>query len=239
MYRITKDIKRFSTILILIGVVAISYGFFQSLTTTSDDEIKYTVKKIAKELDLKLKAKLENEKYNDVGYLMDENDEVIFKSGDKIKYEDGTKKVINEINTDGEGGYSLSTKKDKKLDYSELIYKVEKKLNCSIDSSHIHSVEDVIYSSRKKHYFHAKKPENLVKPSYIDSFLSYDFCSCNTLVGLAICCSSWLVCASFKSSNGYYIFYSLWSIYFNFYSCYRWYAGIIHFIGWQKVLIIL
>ena len=59
MYRITKDIKRFSTILILIGVVAISYGFFQSLTATSDDEIKYTVKKIANELDLKLKVKFE------------------------------------------------------------------------------------------------------------------------------------------------------------------------------------
>ena len=154
MYRITKDIKRFSTILILTGVVAISYGFFQSLTATSDDEIKYTVKKIANELDLKLKVKFENEKYNDVGYWMDENDEVIIKTGDKSKYEDGTKVVITEINTDGEGGYSFSTKKDKKVDYSELIYKVEKKLNCSIDSSHIHSVEDVIYSA--KHYFHAK-----------------------------------------------------------------------------------
>ena len=154
MYRITKDIKRFSTILILIGLVAISYGFFQSLTTTSDDEIKYKVKKIAKELDLKLKVKLENKKYNDVGYWMDENDEVIVKSGDKREYEDGTKIVITEVNSDGEGGYSFSTKKDKKVDYSELIYKVEKKLNCSIDSSHIHSVEDVIYSA--KHYFHAK-----------------------------------------------------------------------------------
>ena len=126
MYRITKDIKRFSTILILIGVVAISYGFFQSLTTTSDDEIKYTVKKIAKELDLKLKVKLENEKYNDVGYWMDENDEVIIKTGDKSKYEDGTKIVITEINTDGEGGYSFSTKKDKKVDILNLFIKLKR-----------------------------------------------------------------------------------------------------------------
>ena len=143
------------------------------MTATSDDEIKYTVKKIANELDLKLKVKFENEKYNDVGYWMDENDEVIIKTGDKSKYEDGTKVVITEINTDGEGGYSFSTKKDKKVDYSELIYKVEKKLNCSIDSSHIHSVEDVIYSA--KHYFHAKQESC----PYIDFILSHDFCCCN------------------------------------------------------------
>ena len=133
MYRLTKDIKRFSTILILIGAVAVSYGFFKSLTTTSDDEIKYAVKKIAKELDLKLKVK-QSKGYNDIDYWMGENDEVIIKTGDKIIDEDdGSKKVITEINTDGEGNYGFSMKKDKKVDYSELIYKVEKKLSCSID----------------------------------------------------------------------------------------------------------
>ena len=61
MYKLTKDIKQFSTLLILIGISAISYGFFQSFSATSDDEIKYTVKDIAKELKLKYKADYKHE----------------------------------------------------------------------------------------------------------------------------------------------------------------------------------
>ena len=57
MYNITTEIKRLSFFLILIGLVAMAYGFFQSLTVVSDDKIKSTVKKIAKELNLEYKSK--------------------------------------------------------------------------------------------------------------------------------------------------------------------------------------
>ena len=104
MYKITKDIKQFSTILILIGLISLSYGFFQSFSVTSDDEIKATVKKIAKDL----KLDYEDKKYKDVGYLIDDNDQVIEQTSDTF--------------IDGEIEY----KKEKKeiIDYAALIYKV-------------------------------------------------------------------------------------------------------------------
>ena len=130
MYKLTKDIKQFSTLLILIGISAISYGFFHSFSVISDDEIKSAVKDIAKELKLEYKAdyKQENKIY------LDDNDQL--------------------IENKDESNYAKSNTKDHDVDYSELIYKVEKKLNCHIDKSHIHSVSDVIYAA--KHYFHAK-----------------------------------------------------------------------------------
>ena len=89
MYRITKDIKRFSTILILIGVVAISYGFFQSFSVISDDEIKSAVKDIAKELKLEYKAdyKQENKIY------LDDNDQLI-ENKDESNYAKSTQKIM-------------------------------------------------------------------------------------------------------------------------------------------------
>ena len=130
MYKLTKDIKQLSTLLILIGISAISYGFFHSFSVISDDEIKSAVKDIAKELKLEYKAdyKQENKIY------LDDNDQL--------------------IENKDESNYAESNTKDHDVDYSELIYKVEKKLNCHIDKSHIHSVGDVIYAA--KHYFHAK-----------------------------------------------------------------------------------
>ena len=73
MYKLTKDIKQFSTLLILIGISAISYGFFHSFSVISDDEIKSAVKDIAKELKLEYKAdyKQENKIY------LDDNDQLI------------------------------------------------------------------------------------------------------------------------------------------------------------------
>ena len=128
MYNITTDIKRLSFFLILIGIVAMAYGFFQSLTVTSDEEIKNTVKKIAKELNLEYKTK--HKKENSIH--LDEFDKLIENSEEK----------------------NNNIKNQEQEDYLELIYKVEKKLHCDIDPTHVHSVQDIIYAA--KHYFHAK-----------------------------------------------------------------------------------
>ena len=132
MYKITTEIKRLSFFLIFIGIAAMAYGFFQSLTVVSDEEIKSTVKKIAKELKLEYKSKYKLEHKKEHNIHLDEFDQLIENSEEE----------------------SIKINNYQKEDYSELIYKVEKKLHCHIAPTHIHSVEDVIYSA--KHYFHAK-----------------------------------------------------------------------------------
>ena len=62
MYKLTKDIKQLSIFLILIGITALSYGFFQSFSVVSDEDIKSTVKDIAKELKLEYKSNYKKEK---------------------------------------------------------------------------------------------------------------------------------------------------------------------------------
>ena len=130
MYKLTKDIKQLSIFLILIGITSLSYGFFQSFSVVSDEDIKSTVKDIAKELKLEYKSKYKKEK--------------------KIYLDDYDQLIENKDEAD----YIKSDKKNLEVDYSELIYMVEKKLHCHIDKSHVHSVGDVIYAA--KHYFHAK-----------------------------------------------------------------------------------
>ena len=69
MYKLTKNIKNTSTILILIGLVSLGIGFYQSLSVLSDDEIKSTIKDIAKELGKLdgMTEKDQNELYEIVG----------------------------------------------------------------------------------------------------------------------------------------------------------------------------
>ena len=52
MYKLTKNIKKTSLVLILIGLVSLGIGFYQSLSVLSDEEIKSSIKAIAKELKL-------------------------------------------------------------------------------------------------------------------------------------------------------------------------------------------
>ena len=52
MYKLTKNIKQTSVVLILIGLVSLGIGFYQSLSVLSDEEIKISIKAIAKELEL-------------------------------------------------------------------------------------------------------------------------------------------------------------------------------------------
>ena len=49
MYSITKNIKRTSLFLILIGIICLGFGFFDSLSSyVSDKDIKYKVKDVYK-----------------------------------------------------------------------------------------------------------------------------------------------------------------------------------------------
>ena len=54
MYKLTKDIKQLSTLLILIGISAISYGFFHSFSVISDDEIKRCCKRYSKRIKIRI-----------------------------------------------------------------------------------------------------------------------------------------------------------------------------------------
>ncbi len=145
MYKLTKNIKNTSTILILIGIVSLGIGFYQSLSVVSDDEIKSTVKDIAKELDLEyfesnqkdLDWESELKKDN---LILNEDDQIIDRP---LNF--GT--LIESM-----AMHDFELKKEEA--YTELIHKVEEKLHCHIDPHHVHSVEDVIYAA--KHYFHAK-----------------------------------------------------------------------------------
>ena len=68
----------------------------------------------------------DDEHHKEDVFLMDKNDDLVVKTGNK----------------------------DEHADYTDLIHRVEKELHCHIDSIHVHSVGDVIYAA--KHYFHAK-----------------------------------------------------------------------------------
>ena len=56
MYKLTKNIKQVSVILILIGLISLGMGFYTSLSVVNDDQIKTTVKEIAKKLHLEYRG---------------------------------------------------------------------------------------------------------------------------------------------------------------------------------------
>ena len=76
MYSITKNIKRTSLFLILIGIICLGFGFFDSLSShVSDKEIKYKVKEVYKKYN---KEKSKNSLEDSLNLYQKMHDNLIF-----------------------------------------------------------------------------------------------------------------------------------------------------------------
>jgi len=161
MYSITKNIKRTSLLLILIGIICLGFGFFESLSShVSDKEIKKKVHELYDKYSLDQdKATLQDS----LNFYQLAHDNLIFER-DSIMRSDF-------VGTQGYTGWLTNITNEKKLIekkisefelsnsdvMSRIFHEIEKELHCHFTDSEISNAEDEedIYVATK-HYFHAK-----------------------------------------------------------------------------------
>ena len=161
MYSITKNIKRTSLFLILIGIICLGFGFFDSLSShVSDKDIKYKVKDVYKKYSKDLDKSTLQDSLN---FYQLAHDDLIFERDSIMR--------SNFVNTQGYTDWLTNITNEKKLIekkisefelsnsdvMSRIFHEIEKELHCHFTYSEISNAENEedIYVATK-HYFHAK-----------------------------------------------------------------------------------